>query len=289
MTEGYLSSHAARDAPLPIVPLGPVAEHPREPPMPLAEIRAALDGAMLETRYQPVVRLADRRVVGVEALARLNHPSRGTVLPDDFVPQIEDAGLADRLTYLVVVSAFADMTDGAMAPLGLSVSLNLPLDVLVRPSVVARLEQRRLAAGIPSERVIIELTESQPVRDIGALRGAVECLRRAGYQVVIDDVGPATAGLDQLFDLAFTGIKLDKALVWQPMTAPGIVSDLERIIDAAKARGLSVVAEGIESVPLWHRVRALGADYAQGFLVAYPLPAAAVPMWLKSWRELPEF
>jgi EAL domain-containing protein (putative c-di-GMP-specific phosphodiesterase class I) len=228
-------------------------------------------------------------VVGVEALVRLNHPARGTVLPEDFVPQIEDAGLAGQLTELVVASAFADMTGAALAPLGLSVALNFPLDVLVGATALAQLESQRHAAGIPVERVIIELTESQAVRNIVALRGAVEHLRRAGYQIVIDDVGPAVTELDQLLDLPFTGIKLDKALVHQIETAPDVVAEVERIIGSAKARGLTVVAEGVEDVALWRRLRALGADQAQGFLVAHPLPAAAVPMWLKSWQELPDF
>jgi EAL domain-containing protein (putative c-di-GMP-specific phosphodiesterase class I) len=289
MMEGHALSDSTVGAHVPVARPALAADDPRAPPMPLTEIRAALASASVETRYQPVVRLADRGVVGVEALARLNHPAWGTLLPEDFVPQIEDAGLAGQLTELVVACAFADMTGAALAPLGLSVSVNFPLDVLVRISALARLESQRRAARIPVERVVIELTESQPVRDLVALRGAVEHLRRAGYQIVIDDVGPAVTGLEQLLDLPFTGIKLDKALVRQVGTASDVVSDVERLIGGAKVRGLTVVAEGIESVALWHRLRGLGADQAQGFLVAHPLPAAAVPMWLKSWRELPDF
>jgi EAL domain-containing protein (putative c-di-GMP-specific phosphodiesterase class I) len=258
-------------------------------PVPLAEIRAALADAMIETRYQPVVRLADRAVVGFEALARLNHPARGTVLPDAFIPQIEDAGLAGQLTELVIACVFADMTGAAMAPLGLSVSLNFPLDVLLRTAALAWLEAQREAAGIPVERVIIELTETQPVRDLEALRGAVEQLRRTGYQIVVDDVGPAVAGLDKLFELPFTAIKLDKTLVLQLATAPDVVVEVERIIVGARARGMTVVAEGVETVAAWHRLRALGVDQAQGYLVGHALPAAAVPVWLRSWRELPDF
>jgi sensor c-di-GMP phosphodiesterase-like protein len=109
---------------------------------------------MVETRYQPVVRLADRVPVSLEALVRINHPARGTLLPDTFVPQIEDAGLAGQLTDLVVACAFADMTAAALAPPelplgGLSVSLNFPLDVMVGTTAFARLETRRHAAGIP--------------------------------------------------------------------------------------------------------------------------------------------
>jgi EAL domain-containing protein (putative c-di-GMP-specific phosphodiesterase class I) len=257
----------------------------------LTEIKAALAGAMVETRYQPVVRLADRVPVGFEALARLNHPLRGLLLPEVFVPQIEDAGLAGDLTDLVVACAFADMTDTALGSLGLplSVSLNFPLDVLLGTSALARLESQRRAAAIPVERVVVELTESQPVGDLTALRGAVEHLRRTGYQVVIDDVSPAVAGLDRLLDLPFTGIKLDQHLVYQLGSNPKAVTEVERIIRIARLRDLTVVAEGVETVALWHQLTALGVDQAQGFLIAHALPAAAIPVWLNSWRDLPDF
>ena len=258
-------------------------------PMKLPEIQAALASAMIETRYQPIVRLADRTPVGFEALARLNHPARGTVLPEAFIPQIEDAGLGGQLTDLVITCAFADMTGPYLAPLGLSMSLNFPLDVLLGTDALARLEDQRQAAGIAVGRVIIELTETQPVRDLAALRGAVERVRCAGYQVVIDDVGPAVAGLDALLDLPFTGIKLDKELVLRLEAAPDVLAAVERAIGSAKSRGLTVVAEGIEHIALWHRLHALGVDQAQGFLVAHPLPAVAVPVWLKSWQEVPGF
>jgi len=289
MVEGQAMSDATGDQPVPVAGIGLATNDKRAQPMQLAEIRTALSSAMVETRYQPVVRLADRAVVGVEALARLNDPARGTVLPEAFVPQVEDAGLAGQLTELVVACAFADMTDGALAPLGLSVSLNFPLDVLVRISALERLDQQRRAAGIPVERVVIELTESQTVRDLVALRGAIEHLRRAGYKVMIDDVGPAMQGLEPLLELPFTGIKLDQALVRQFGTGRDMATEVERFVGGAKARGLIVVAEGIESVALWHRLRGLGVELAQGFLVAHPLSAAAVPMWLRSWQDAPDF
>lgn len=90
--------------------------------MNLAELTAALQGAMIETRYQPIIRIIDRHPVGVEALARLNHPKRGTLLPDRFVPQLEDAGLAAELTSLVSARAFADLAGPFLAGRGLRMS-----------------------------------------------------------------------------------------------------------------------------------------------------------------------
>ena len=113
------------------------------PAMDVAELTAALHGAMVETRYQPIIRIADRRPVGLEALARLNHPLRGTMLPDRFVPQIEDAGLAAELTGLVSARAFADLAGPFLAGRDLRMSVNFPLDVLLQPAALERLEEQR--------------------------------------------------------------------------------------------------------------------------------------------------
>ncbi|HTC08982.1 MAG TPA: EAL domain-containing protein [Acetobacteraceae bacterium] len=289
MVAGRVDAVSTPGAPAPALPQGPTTGDHDEQPMHLTEIQAALADAMIETRYQPVVRLSDRAPVGLEALARLNHPVRGTVLPDDFVPQIEDAGLAAQLTELVAASAFADMAGPALAPLGLTVSLNFPLDVLLLSAALTRLEAQRQAANIPVERVLIELTESRPVQDVPALRRALETIRGIGYRIVIDDVGPAVPLRDTLLDLPFTGMKLDKELVLRMRTAPDALTMVRRTIEIAKQRGLTVVAEGVEDVAMWHLVQRLGVDQVQGFLVAHPLPAAAVPVWLKSWQDQPAF
>jgi len=264
----------------------------------LNDIHAALDEATIETRYQPVVRVADRAPVGLEALVRLNHPSRGMLLPADFVPQVEDAGLAGKLTELVAASAFADMAGPWLAPLGLTMALNVPLDVLLLASALTRLEAQRAAAGIPVGLVVIELTESRPVENLVSLRGALETIRGVGYQIVIDDVGPAVPALDALLELPFTGMKLDKGLVLRlcgPADAHAAdapadeAATVRRTIATAKARGLTVVAEGIEDMAQWEQVRRLGVDHVQGYLVAQPLTAAAVPGWLRAWQQRPGF
>jgi EAL domain-containing protein (putative c-di-GMP-specific phosphodiesterase class I) len=168
-------------------------------------------------------------------------------------------------------------------------SLNFPLDVLLLTTALTRLEAQREAAQIPVERVLIELTESRPVQDVPALRQALETIRGIGYQIVIDDVGPAVPLLDALLDLPFTGLKLDKDLVHRMQTESDALAMGERLVNTAKRRGLTVVAEGVEDVATWRMVRRLGVDQAQGFLVAHPLRASEVPVWLKSWLEQPDF
>jgi EAL domain-containing protein (putative c-di-GMP-specific phosphodiesterase class I) len=251
--------------------------------MNLAELTAALKGAMIETRYQPIVRIADRRPVGLEALARLNHPQRGTLLPDRFVPQIEDAGMAGELTGLVSARAFADLAGPFLAGRGLRMSVNFPLDVLLQPAALDRLEEQRIAAGLAADRIVVELTESRPVDDFPMLRRSLDRLRGLGYGAAIDDVGPAVPRLAPLLDLPFTSLKLDKELVQQVNDSAEIKTFLATTIVQAKAHGLSVVAEGVETDAIWDQMRQLGADEVQGFLAARPLPVAAVPIWWDAW------
>ena len=251
--------------------------------MNLAELRAALNGAMIETRYQPIIRITDRRPVGLEALARLNHPQRGPIPPDRFVPQIEDAGLAAELTALVSARALNDLAGPFLADRNLRMSVNFPLDVLLQPAALDRLEEHRIAAGVAADQIVIELTESRPVDDIPMLRRSLERVRGRGYGAAIDDVGPAVPRLAPLLDLPFTSLKLDKELVQQVNNATDVRRFLAETIKQAHARGLTVVAEGVESEVIWDQVRELGANEIQGFLAARPLPVAAVPIWWESW------
>jgi EAL domain-containing protein (putative c-di-GMP-specific phosphodiesterase class I) len=252
--------------------------------MDLAQLRVALSGTMIENLYQPIARIADRQPIGLEALARLNHPEMGTLLPDRFVPQIEDAGLACELTDLVSARAFADMAGPVLAGRCVRMSVNFPLDVLLHPAALDRLREQQMAHGIPAERIIIELTESRPVSDFVLLRQSLDRLRGWGFGVAIDDAGPAVPWLAELLDLPFTSLKLDKDLVRQVTESEAIRRFIASTIMQGKNRGMTIVAEGVETATLWDRMRALGADEAQGFLVARPLALAAVPKWTAAWN-----
>ncbi len=262
-------------------PAGPIPEGDGR--LPLQEVRDALLGTRLQARYQPVVSLADGRPVGLEVLARLEHPVRGIVPPDLFVPQIEEAGLSGLLTEAVTRRAFEDWGHGRLAALGLTLAINFPLDVLQRPETLDWLEAYRRAAALPAELLVIELTESLPVTETGALRQAVTALRNLGYGLAIDDVGPGVRDPRLLLDLPFTILKLDMHMVRKSPDSAADAGFLTDAIAAARAANLTIVAEGVENQASWDRMRALGVDQAQGFLAARPLPAAAVPIWHRDW------
>jgi len=259
------------------------------PRMLLAELSEALAGPMVVAHYQPIVRLYDRMPLALEALARLNHPQRGTLPPDCFVPHMEDAGLAPRLAEIMAAIAFHDLASPALAAYQLRVMLNFPPHVLLVPEALDRLDNQCRVAGIRADQVVIELTEGQPVDDLPGLRSAVERLRADGYVVAIDDVGPDVPGIDALLTLPVSSIKLDKGLVMGQARSSALRAFLERTVEAALLRGLWIIAEGVEDAATWHRLRELGVHCAQGFLIARPMVVVAVPPWVETWRGQPDF
>lgn len=274
---GWLGPALARTAAIPPAP----AE------VPLEDLLAALAAGRLQTRYQPSVRLADGVPLALEVLARLEHPALGTLAPDRFVPQVEAAGFAARLTELVARRAFAEWSGDALARLQLRLAVNMPLDVLLAPGAAERLESWREEAGIEPGRIIVELTETHPVGSPELLLPVLQRLRTSGYRLAIDDVGPEMRDYHELIGLPFNTMKLDKAVVRDSADSPAARQFLQRAIAAAQAAGMLVIAEGIEEPTAWARMAAFGVDGGQGFLIARPMTAAATAIWHASWPRRP--
>lgn len=258
--------------------------------LPRRDLQAALAGTGLAALYQPMVRVRDRGPVSLEVLARLDHPRHGVLAPEHFVPQMEGAGLARRLTESVAALSFCDYRrylDG----LGLTLALNFPLDVLLDHAAVTTLDAQRESAGIAAEQVLIELTESRPLdtrdaAEVAAFGAAMRRLRALGYGLAIDDVGPDTTNLRLLLGFGFTALKLDRAVVQDSGTSPDTCRFVRDTIAAARATDLVVIAEGVEDEAGWQRMQELGVDQLQGYLISRPLQAAAVGAWLQRWRSL---
>ena len=258
---------------------------PRAPLMSTTDVAINFDSRNVEVRFQPIVSLADRRPVGVETLVRLQHRDYGTIGPDQFIPQIERAGLSLRLTEAVAAAAMAAIDPAALHHYDLFISINLPLDVLLFPEALQRLDWQRRSHAIPVGRILIELTESRPVSDLDGLALSLALWREAGYRVAIDDTGPEMMNQINLFDLPFNVVKLDKQVVLKSQTDPLARNYLKRTVGNAKMRALEVIVEGIENEAMWARMREMGVEYAQGFLIARALPARALPVWLDAWSN----
>lgn len=252
-------------------------------PIQPAEIQNALAAGLLEVRYQPIVRISDRAPCGFEALSRLRHPHWGTLAPSGFVPQIEHAGLSGSLVAATSAGALRSLPPGFTEQSGLRLSLNFPLAAFVAPDAIPRLDEQRADAGLTAARLVVELTESQPVTDVPAVADAARRWAAAGYALAIDDAGPDVGNLPALYKLPFSMVKLDKGIVRRSASDQQAATYLRRTVHLAQGRGLSVVAEGVETQQDWDRMAAFGVDQAQGFLIARALPHRAVPVWMRNW------
>jgi EAL domain-containing protein (putative c-di-GMP-specific phosphodiesterase class I) len=239
-------------------------------------------------RFQPILHAATLKPVGLEALARLHHPMLGILHPKAFLQnlttQAQERGFAGIAAARTMLDLRALAAPGAPPPTsGLTFGLNVPLNIFCRAYAMERAAQLCGVAGVDRRRVTIEVLETPDMPNLATLGAAVSFWRKAGFGVAIDDAGPALPHWRHLLGLDFSALKLDGRLggdqAWLDMAA--------EITQAAKAHGLYVVAEGIETEPSLARMRALGVDAVQGFLFSRPLPALAVPIWLQEWVARP--
>jgi diguanylate cyclase (GGDEF)-like protein/PAS domain S-box-containing protein len=237
----------------------------------VGELRRALEERELTVHYQPKARLCDGAVRSVEALVRWNHPERGLVGPDQFIPIVRQTSLIDQLTLYVAEQAMRESAAWREAGLDLAVSLNLATRNVLDDGFPEQLA--RLLAAHPEARVEVELTESTLIADPARVRIALERIAALGVRIAIDDFGTGSSSLRQLRALPVQEVKIDRSLILN-LAEDGPLID--SAIAIARNLGLDVVAEGVETAEALARLKGLGCTYAQGFHVCEPVPGGEV-------------
>ena len=248
-----------------------------------AELRRAIERGELVPHYQPIVDLTTSRIVGVEALARWQHPARGLLTPAAFIAVAEEAGLLGEIGRIVVDEACADLArwqrEGAV-PAGFTMSVNVAPQQLLGEGMVGELQAIVARSGLEPDRLVVEVTEGAMVHDTDEVLAVLTALRSLGVRVAIDDFGTGYSSLAYLQKLPVDILKVDKSFV------DGIDGDAEQsalphaIIRLAQTLHLTAVAEGVERPTQAERLRRLGCERAQGFLFSPPVPAASLPALL---------
>jgi EAL domain-containing protein (putative c-di-GMP-specific phosphodiesterase class I) len=236
------------------------------------ELQRAIAENQLVLFYQPIVAISDRRLIGVEALVRWRHPSRGILPPSEFVPAVERAGLARELTLWVlreaILQAAVWKTDGQPLAVGVNLSPENLRDALFRRFLDISLRAVGSAELLIAEVPAGALTSPDQLESLAHMR-------TKKIRVAIDDVvAPVTLG-----DIPADGIKLGRSLVGRLPTDERALADATHLVEAAKALGRSVTAVGIEDDLTWRRVVALGCDAAQGFHISPPLSTVELDDW----------
>jgi len=242
---------------------------------------AALAEGHLSVSFQPTVSLACSTVVGVEALARWEHPELGALPPDEFVPVLEATGRVGALTAFVLDESLAEARGWLDSGLRLGVAVNVPVALLHDDSFPEAVAAARERPGVPAGLLTLELTESGVSSDRPAAVPAVRRLRRLGCRIAVDDFGTGQSSLAHLRGLPVDQLKIDKSFVLDMDGEQG-VAVVRAIVEMGHSLGLTVVAEGVERTAERDALVALGCDVAQGFLVSRPLPAGCLGRWLAS-------
>jgi diguanylate cyclase (GGDEF)-like protein len=242
------------------------------------DLRRALDRSELSIAYQPIVRLADDRLTGFEALARWEHATLGTIAPTEFIAVAEESSLVVELGDWILHGACADLRRWQNHPHNesLSVSVNVSVKQLVDEHFTRHVASALMQSGLRAENLRLEITESSLMIDAELASALLLELRAIGVQSYVDDFGTGYASLTYLQRFPVTTLKIDRSFIsgcTEGLANPVIA---KTIVGLAQHLGLQVVAEGIETAAQEAALRGLGCDYGQGYYFGKPLPPGAV-------------
>jgi len=253
-------------------------------------LRRALSEGELRLLYQPVVDLADERLLGFEALVRWQHPEQGLLGPGAFIADAEETGLIVPLGEWVLRTALEQSarwgaTGTTSAPP--HVSVNLSARQLDEPDLAGVIATALEASAFPASALTLEITESVVMRDVLRNVEHLRGLRDIGVHISVDDFGTGYSSLVYLKRLAVTTLKIDREFVAGLGQDPHDSAIVAAVIAMARALELRVVAEGVETPRQLAELRRLGCDAAQGFLFSRPVPAEEAERWVQAGRAPP--
>jgi PAS domain S-box-containing protein len=256
----------------------------------LDRLRLALNEGEFVLHYQPKVSLRDGRVVGMEALLRWQHPERGLVPPGEFLPHVEHDDLIVDIGKWVTRQALQQISDWRRQGLDLAVSVNIAARQLLREDFIDSV--RGCLADfpdLPSGRLELEILESSAIENTAHVRRVIETCEGLGIRFALDDFGTGYASLTYLKEIPAEVIKIDQSFVRHILDDSDDLALVEGVIGLASAFRRVLVAEGVETPEQGVLLMRLGCDIAQGYGIARPMPAAAVPAWVAGFRPDPQW
>lgn len=245
-----------------------------------SELRAAISHNELALHFQPKVDLADERTVGVEALVRWQHPQRGLISPDSFIPLAEQTGLMGPLTRWVLGDALRQLRSWSKDDAPLQMVVNLSANSFQDDDLICEIPHLMALCGVDAAQVMLEVTESALMVEPDRAHALLVDLRAAQMRVAIDDFGTGYSSLAYLARLPVDELKIDKSFVLQMAEHARDQAIVRSVIELGHNLGLRVTAEGVEDKRTLNLLRDLGCDYAQGYYVSRPLAEPGLERWL---------
>ncbi|MFT3905946.1 MAG: EAL domain-containing response regulator [Steroidobacteraceae bacterium] len=254
-------------------------------PVSCEELQTAIDSGAIEPHFHPQIDMRNGAVSGFEVLARWRHPVHGMVAPDQFIATAEQYQLIHPLTMRLFESALSQAALWGAAGLKCSLAVNLSPLLFSRRELLQEICQVQERLRVPPERIVLEVTESSVMKDLGMALSMLSSLRLRGFGIACDDYGTGFSSMQQLAMIPFTELKLDRSYVHGAHTRPSAQVLVRSALELATRLELNTVAEGIEHQADWQLLQELGCAVGQGWLVSRPMPAAEVPNWVRQFNE----
>jgi EAL domain-containing protein (putative c-di-GMP-specific phosphodiesterase class I) len=246
------------------------------------DLRHVLSNGGLSVAYQPVVRLSDRAVVGLEALARMQVPGKGHHSPVHFIALAEEIGLVDRIGQAVLERACREAT-GFSGPAGpLQLAVNVSATELADAGLATRVGDVLGGGDLEPGRLCLEVTETALMAHPDECAATLRALKALGVTVAIDDFGTGHSSLAYLRRFPVDVLKVDRSFIAALGTTPTDATLVSGIVSLAHGLGHEVIAEGVETAHQLEYLSIIGADLAQGFYFSRPVPAAQLPRALSA-------
>jgi EAL domain-containing protein (putative c-di-GMP-specific phosphodiesterase class I) len=247
------------------------------------DLRHALIDGQLAVAYQPLIDLETGAMLSCEALVRWQHPERGSIPPDEFIPIAEESGVIIELGRMVLREACRQAARWRADTLSdFTISVNVSGQQLYDDDFVCDVEDTLRSAGLPSSCLILELTESTLLSDTAAVHQRLEQLKRLGVRLAIDDFGTGYSSLSYLHSFPVDYLKIDRSFIKSLNEAEDHQSHvmIRSIVSIAQNMNLGVVAEGIEDETQLEALVEAGCNTGQGFLLSRPLPPEEVAAFI---------
>jgi EAL domain-containing protein (putative c-di-GMP-specific phosphodiesterase class I)/FixJ family two-component response regulator len=250
-----------------------------------ADVQKAIEGKEFILHYQPQIDIASGKVVGVEALARWQHPELGLIFPDDFISRLEELDLIDQLGWIVVRRGLVDLSrfrdrSGMVPRLALNVSASSLADLKFPDNMSALIATH----GVSPDNVNLEITESGLIKELTRTLDVLTRLRMKRMHLSIDDFGTGYSMMQQLRNIPATELKIDRSFVMNMVGSDRDRVMVQKTIEIGHELDMKVVAEGVETPEQLEILRWSGCDIAQGYLFSHPLPADELVRWLSAYR-----
>ncbi|MEM0979894.1 MAG: EAL domain-containing protein, partial [Cyanobacteria bacterium P01_H01_bin.58] len=240
------------------------------------DMRRALDQQELTIYYQPIVKLANRQTIGFEALVRWQHPTRGFITPDEFIPIAEETGFISQIDNFVLRQACQQIVNWQShfpAYSLLKISINLSAQDLYKPGLIGEINKILTYTGLAGENLTLEITESLLIKDIEQIIDVLMQLNAKEIQISIDDFGTGYSSLSYLHRLPVHSLKIDRSFVSQMEHKTRNYEVVRTVITLGQQLGLTTIAEGIETPQQLQLLQNLGCQLGQGYLFSKPLAA----------------